>query len=1638
MCIQRSVLVGPVLAFVWREKHTIYEKPTFAMTTLDTLKDAAATGGKIALDVGAHALPIVEEVLVVAERIPLVGAGATLVKDFITACKQRSLNKIYFAKIEKLIEIAWMWIAELDRDSIPDLVRVHLEHVEDGIIKVIRLATKLQHLDTETFSIFSTIKGLVLSERDERNIDLALDELDQPVNRLIGALSVTGYLTTDIMEKIHSELKEPFVSGAEWDHLFKQFHPGTRKAVHETIDMWREDNRTKRLLWVLGAVGVGKTTFCSSLVKKLRDSKALVGAVLFKYNDANRTPMAALVSVVFQLAQQQPLLRRIILHGLKLLRIKYDGFSDFTRVFHLLVVAPLQQLPMLLCNSCGDGAVPSPVTQFIVFDGLDEVPVSQRSAFLDFLSSQHLAELLQLAHVRMIVFSRPKDDFSDINQCVSKAQSDVLTMDNGVDNEEDLKGYCRWRLEELHFPDNIINDAVDIIVKNSEMKFVYLKMVDRVLSSVAKRIQSLPATDVESVWKFVVAEFTDLPVSVNDCYQKYIEQLEADLPTGVGMRNLRLMVWKTLSVLLAAYEPLTVKQIGALLNDDGPCVEHYAKFIDVVFPMDCTDSTFRPYHKSFVDWLGKSMFSSLIHDGHKCIVGAMTQFLSQPVVDCTVHQYASKYFIDHLVHLDRLQQAYEIITDLRWILRKIDDFGLDSAIIDIRNVATYSRSRSQAMNVGSCQLLQCMMPFANKRHEALDLKRKLCSHITGRLVPITASDSMDGLKRDAAAWLSAHGGAVVIGPSLNQVFHPLLRTIASATDEFSKIEVVCATKLDFIITMDSSFCCCKWSLCTGEMEVWSDVSDSYYAGSETLYCTGEMSQSKRTSKIPDIEMCVVENADRLLWRTELSISMLCFSDGSDRTITTFHVGDIHFLHYLCHNLIVFRSDDNLELCVFDFHTGEYRHRISHDNSHNCEFGAQRQTIFCWSRKLNAENKSVVTVWDVASFVKPAASHICNTLIHDKLVKHVVGTFDQGVVVDVQGMKIHDWSLCGGRYLGGEGSSGFPPKVVRRLFAFQHYSGFAFCDMQDIAYVVSKSYLRLSDIYVVSSPHHVQPLPSSSFVQLSDMRVKCLFDISAEAVVTLGFDGNLHIWNIASCKSVLLGGGIANIRVENHFIFAFADGGEVMVMDTSIINMFPVISNENNAVSPSHKTMIKQLVQLSVDLVVSMDSTERVLLIWNIGSGLCVKTLFVDKPCVEMHASQLGATENWLVVRTESSMYLWRNITEHAHTLEGKYTKMTTVISHAARNYSPAGHLCWFLTSNFVGVLVSNDLRIYKSHDVIDADRPPLDVSTKVACWHKQIVSVGDSWFAAHEVGMTNLKRPHRIVKKVVHWHLTETRLVVLFSDNRILLWNVVNWNRCLQWKLLSTTFNSAIIALRIDLQDDNMVIAMYTDWIVLWDTCKELSRQIFTFAQFFHLEKHCFGIEFPVNWSDNPCFHFPSHGASSSPRTIKVRDPVTGALRCVVARDSGIHVVEHFPEPYSDLRPVESPFDIEEVLCPKEMILLDPVVPELVAAVMESPSSPSPLEESQPPVPDEPVSDEPATSEPAAAEDELAERGSEEVADNEQDCKPPHKLSRLIENKFLSIALLASITISVFISRTIGHILLCLAVFAFVFKVVPL
>jgi hypothetical protein len=94
--------------------------------------------------------------------------------------------------------------------------------------------------------------------------------------------------------------------------------PGTRGQLLNDVSKWFEgdDPSQKRIFWLNGLAGTGKTTVARSIARKYRDLGRLAGAFFFSRNDAKlRDPLAVIPTLAYDIADRFSTFRALICAG---------------------------------------------------------------------------------------------------------------------------------------------------------------------------------------------------------------------------------------------------------------------------------------------------------------------------------------------------------------------------------------------------------------------------------------------------------------------------------------------------------------------------------------------------------------------------------------------------------------------------------------------------------------------------------------------------------------------------------------------------------------------------------------------------------------------------------------------------------------------------------------------------------------------------------------------------------------------------------------------------------------------------------------------------------------------------------------------------------------------------------------------------------------------------------------------------------------------------------------------------------------------------------------------------------------------------------------------------------------------------
>jgi hypothetical protein len=238
------------------------------------------------------------------------------------------------------------------------------------------------------------------------------------------------------------ELLEKTIPGAAFDSSTRdpppKCHPGTRLAILERCTHFITNCRDeKKICWVFGAAGVGKSAIMQNVAESPLASVTL-RALIFFFVNGRSDGTKAIVMLAYQLAVQCVPYRQFIMHEIE------DDPSLFQKSmsmqFNKFIVEPF--INHLQLNSTG--------RVLIIIDGLDECDKSRTQRELLQLISNFCLEYPSSPIVWMIA-SRPEHHitsfFSRLNVKATYEKEEIL-----VDSEQgrrDIESFLRIELAKI-------------------------------------------------------------------------------------------------------------------------------------------------------------------------------------------------------------------------------------------------------------------------------------------------------------------------------------------------------------------------------------------------------------------------------------------------------------------------------------------------------------------------------------------------------------------------------------------------------------------------------------------------------------------------------------------------------------------------------------------------------------------------------------------------------------------------------------------------------------------------------------------------------------------------------------------------------------------------------------------------------------------------------------------------------------------------------------------------------------------------------------------------------------------------------------------------------------------------------------
>ncbi|KAF8595294.1 hypothetical protein BDV93DRAFT_481185, partial [Ceratobasidium sp. AG-I] len=372
---------------------------------------------------------------------------------------------------------------------------------------------------------------------------------------------------------------------------------GTREQVFHDVNQWLDgQSSTKKLLWLYGHAGQGKSSIAASICTTL-DSQGTLGAHFFcKRDDPDlRNPERILNTIIHRLAMKYKA------YGHAVSKAIDDDTelpnSPLRNRYKNLVERPLQDLVRGNKN-------PSKLLVVMV-DALDECDGSDgRRSLLNHLRG--LSALLPL--IRVIITSRPDQGIKD----VFEKPNDLAVYARNVhdyDASDDIFAYIRKQMTDIatakkrkDWPD----DTIQLLSQRADGLFIWAATACRFISGAVNVNHSLKQ----------VMEGTGTSGSSDTLDELYATAIRRSMDR-VDQDNIEFTSQCIAAIVATASRtPLGVPALEALLGDgfdDGTLRGVVDRLGSVLYEDEKHGSAVRVYHPSFADYVTNAARIQLFH-----------------------------------------------------------------------------------------------------------------------------------------------------------------------------------------------------------------------------------------------------------------------------------------------------------------------------------------------------------------------------------------------------------------------------------------------------------------------------------------------------------------------------------------------------------------------------------------------------------------------------------------------------------------------------------------------------------------------------------------------------------------------------------------------------------------------------------------------------------------------------------------------------------------------------------------------------------------------------------------------------------------------------------------------------------------
>ncbi|KAJ3511669.1 hypothetical protein NMY22_g15580 [Coprinellus aureogranulatus] len=427
-----------------------------------------------------------------------------------------------------------------------------------------------------------------------------------------GSYTLNGSTRDHVLESLVNNITVGAMHNSEERCDAPKCHAETRVAVQQEIFSWvrdgEKDDEPKKVLWMSGPAGTGKTAIAGSIAELCKEEGLLAASFFFSSFSGSRercSKRRLISTIAYQLLLQ------VGLQGVGLLIL--DAVKRNPVVFRLGLGDQLEELVLApLRDAMAQGTDVARWPKVILIDGLDEVEPDQQEVLRpsevqrlkDETYSEILATLMRAARdtafpFRIIVVSRPEKAIRNFFASESvKGLTREVFLDEKYNPDADIELFLRSKFAEIRRSYDIpltwpLDDVIRRLVDNASGQFIYAATVIRYVSDAANP----PQTQLDHVLN-LQATPSEAENPLATLHALYTRILNSSPNPQLAVKWIRIMDKAGLGLPALFWKQFLESSPG----EAGYLLSNLTSLISIPPAADRV-SPFRFYHKTLMDFL---------------------------------------------------------------------------------------------------------------------------------------------------------------------------------------------------------------------------------------------------------------------------------------------------------------------------------------------------------------------------------------------------------------------------------------------------------------------------------------------------------------------------------------------------------------------------------------------------------------------------------------------------------------------------------------------------------------------------------------------------------------------------------------------------------------------------------------------------------------------------------------------------------------------------------------------------------------------------------------------------------------------------------------------------------------------------